>query len=133
MFDRATGVAVIKNNKVLLGLRTDGQGWSLAGGKMEESESVEQCAKRELFEEFNLTANKLEYIGQVSSQAIIRGVTCQVKPHIFICNEFSGEIKLRLEEMIEYKWFDLSEVKNIENIFPPSKEALKLITKKSTL
>lgn len=128
MFDRATGVAVIKNNKVLLGLRTDGQGWSLAGGKMEEGESVEQCAKRELFEEFNLTANKLEYIGQVSSQAIIRGVTCQVKPHIFICNEFSGEIKLRLEEMIEYKWFDLSEVKNIENIFPPSKEALKLIS-----
>ncbi len=40
----STGIAVIQDNKLLLGYRTDGQGWSLAGGKQEGSESLEECA-----------------------------------------------------------------------------------------
>ena len=125
----STGIAVIKNKKVLLGNRKDGQGWSLAGGKQEKNETLEECAYRELEEEFGLRANHLEYVGKVFSEALVKGIVRKVAPSIYICHEFEGEIKLQESEMLSYQWMDLKETLKIENLFLPSKEAIKIILK----
>ncbi|MBF8982509.1 NUDIX domain-containing protein [Lutibacter sp. B2] len=125
----STGIAVIKNKKVLLGDRKDGQGWCLAGGKQEPGETLEECAYRELEEEFGLRAKELKYVGKVFSEAVVKGTVKKVSPSIYICDEFEGEIKLQESEMLSYQWIDLKEALKIENIFLPSKEAIKKILK----
>ncbi|WZL74114.1 NUDIX domain-containing protein [Clostridiaceae bacterium 35-E11] len=129
MFDKATGVAVIQGHRLLFGLRTDGQGWSLAGGKLEDGESKEECAKRELFEEFGITAHSLTYIGQVSATAYIKGKNQKVKPHIFACASFSGDVDINPKEMKSFRWFSMEDIETMENVFPPSAAAIPLIKK----
>jgi 8-oxo-dGTP pyrophosphatase MutT (NUDIX family) len=53
-------VIVHKNGKVLLQLRRDNGCWGYHGGCVELGETVEETAKRELFEETGLVANKLD-------------------------------------------------------------------------
>lgn len=48
--------------------RTDCGSWGYAGGSVELGESVEQTAKRELFEETGLKAQKLELLGVYSGE-----------------------------------------------------------------
>ncbi len=88
----STGIAVIQDNKLLLGYRTDGQGWSLAGGKQEGSESLEECALRELYEEFGLKSDSLEYLGQVNLRLLLIINTNQCI-HTYMCVEIS-KVKL---------------------------------------
>lgn len=52
------GVFVLRNNKLLLGLRRGAHGsgtWALPGGHLEFGESVADCARREVLEETGLT------------------------------------------------------------------------------
>ena len=125
-----TGIAVIQDNKLLLGYRTDCQGWSLAGGKQKKNESLEECASRELFEEFNITSNQLEYLGQVKSKAIVNKKSQEVQPHIYICKDFSGEVKVDRDEILNYMWVNLRMGANIPKLYPPTEEAIHLLLKK---
>lgn len=55
-------IIVIKDSRVLLGKRTGSHGsgtWQFPGGHLEYGERVEDCAKRELFEETGLTIRHL--------------------------------------------------------------------------
>ena len=45
---------------MLLGKRTDNHQWGYAGGSIELGETVEEAAKRELFEEMGLVADEME-------------------------------------------------------------------------
>ena len=65
------GIMVLKEEKILLGLRNpdkekasselQGQGtWTMPGGKVEFMETLEAAAKRELAEETDLIAKKLD-------------------------------------------------------------------------
>lgn len=126
----STGIAVIQDNKLLLGYRTDGQGWSLAGGKQEHNESLEECAHRELFEEFGITSNKLEYLGQIKSKAYIGNKKQVVEPHIYICHDFSGQVKVDRREILNYMWVNLRMGANIPKLFPPTEEAIHLLMDK---
>lgn len=125
MLDKCTGIIVLKENKILLGLRADGQGWCIAGGKMEENETPYECAIRELKEEFGVAALNLDYLGQVESRALVKGIERAVKPHIFLCKQFTGEIEIAINEMLEYKWVKFDEIEEIDNFFLPSKKAIK--------
>ncbi len=62
----AVGVAaiVIKNGKVLLGKRKGAHGsgtWAFPGGHLEFNESIEDCAKREVFEETGLSVKNTRF------------------------------------------------------------------------
>jgi ADP-ribose pyrophosphatase YjhB (NUDIX family) len=126
---KGCGVIVLKHaTKVLFGKRTDNQGWSLAGGKLEKNETTDIAAYRELDEEFSLSAVDLVKVGSIKSKAKVRGVVSDTESDIFLCEEWVGTPRPQLEEMSQLIWLTREEYENTqETIFPPSKEALKLI------
>jgi 8-oxo-dGTP diphosphatase len=59
------GVMVIKDGKVLLGMRKGSHGageWSWPGGHMEYMESFEGCAKREVMEEAGIEIENVRFL-----------------------------------------------------------------------
>jgi 8-oxo-dGTP diphosphatase len=57
-------VIVIKNGKVLLGKRKGSHGsgyWAFPGGHLEMNESIEACARREVFEETGISIKNIRY------------------------------------------------------------------------
>ena len=57
-------VIVIKNGKILLGKRKNSHGdgtWAFPGGHLEFSESIKDCARREIFEETGIQIKNLRY------------------------------------------------------------------------
>ena len=48
-------VVVLKNNRILLNLRSDTHTWGIPGGAIELGETLEETAARELKEETNLS------------------------------------------------------------------------------
>ncbi len=95
-----------------------------AGG-LELGETVEEAAKRKLLEETGLVANSLQLLGVFSGENMRytypNGDKVSIVQIIYICNDFSGDIKREREEVSELKWFDINEIPN--NISPPDKKA----------
>ena len=56
----ASIICVDSDGRLLLGKRSDNHKWGYSGGSVEIDERVEDCAKRELYEEMGLTAEELE-------------------------------------------------------------------------
>jgi 8-oxo-dGTP pyrophosphatase MutT (NUDIX family) len=122
------GAGVIIENeegKVLLGRRRDNGLWDLGGGGMELGESLEDCAKRELFEEMGLTAHSLEFLDIFSGRPPITCPSGDIIEHIaviYICRDFGGEIKAQEEEVRELRWFSVDTlIKDITQITLPSR------------
>ena len=124
------GVMVIKENKILLGLRNpdkikasselQGQGtWTMPGGKVEFMETLIDAAKRELKEETNLEATNLELLCVSDDMTD----TAHYVTVGFIVNEYTGEEKtMEPETILEWKWFDLNDLP--ENLYKPSAKCI---------
>lgn len=56
MLSAGATIVVLKENKILLNLRSDTNTWGIPGGAIELGETLEQTAARELKEETNLSA-----------------------------------------------------------------------------
>ena len=95
--------------------------WIGIGGKFEEGESPEDCARREAKEETNLSLGKLGYRG------IITFVTENETEymHLFTCTDFSGALKETCDEGT-LEWVDVDKVYDLP-IWEGDKIFLRLI------
>lgn len=124
------GASVIvedKQGRVLLQLRSDNHCWGYAGGSVELDEVVEEAAKRELFEETGLIANRLELFGVFSGKDMHyvypNGDEVSNVDVVFLCKDYEGTIKCQENEVDDLRFFAASEFP--ENISPPNQKPLK--------
>jgi 8-oxo-dGTP diphosphatase / 2-hydroxy-dATP diphosphatase len=97
---------VEKDGQVLLGMKKRGFGaghYNGFGGKVEEHETIEGAAARELFEEASVTALSLEKIGQLAF-TFRDEPDLELEMHIFKTKDFIG-VPVESEEM-QPQWFD---------------------------
>ena len=100
---------VHKDDKVLLGLKKRGFGegrWNGFGGKLEEGETIEEAAKREMFEESGLTVEDINKCGILEFRVL--GDTEILEVHIFKALDFEGK-PVESDEM-KPDWFGVDEL-----------------------
>lgn len=122
----ASVIVVDAENRVLLQLRSDNHCWGYAGGSVELDEVVEETAKRELYEETGLIAQRMELFGVFSGPD-----THYVYPNgdevsnvdvVYVCREYTGELHCQPGEVDELRFFRLDEIP--ENVSPPIRRPL---------
>ena len=130
VFTECAGVMVIKNGHVLLGKRVQGDGWALAGGKVDPvdwegrgHERFIRCATRELKEEFGITATQMVLFCIITAVANVKGERHIVSPNIFLCTDWL-DAPTPTAEMPELKWFPIEKEIFDEHLFEPTKAAL---------
>lgn len=113
---QCAGSVIIENEKgeILLGKRTDNHKWGYAGGSIELNETVEECAKRELFEEMGLIADELEFFMVNSGPEVHyiypNGDEVYNVEIIYLCRKYHGTLKRQEEEVEELCFFALADI-----------------------
>jgi ADP-ribose pyrophosphatase YjhB (NUDIX family) len=101
----AASVAIIREGKVLLIKRAYAPYqhlWTLPGGRMEEGETIEQCAIREVQEELGLAVRNVR---PVMEQNLGREGNFRLA--VFVTRDFSGVLRPS-DEVADHKWVDPS-------------------------
>lgn len=108
------GIMIMRDNKVLLGLRkgSHGQGeWSFPGGHLEWGETLFQTAKRETMEEVGLEVSDLQLISVADE---VRYIDSDDKHYLNIgvfARSSTGEPQLMEPDKCEkWAWFDLNDL-----------------------
>jgi 8-oxo-dGTP diphosphatase/2-hydroxy-dATP diphosphatase len=101
---------VFNGPTVLLGLKKAGLGvgnWNGFGGRVDEGETIEDAAVREVAEEAGIDVSHLEKVGILEFESQAReGETLEV--HVFKTSRFTGEPK-ETDEM-KPQWFSLDDL-----------------------
>ena len=121
------------DKKILLqergGISKSGEEWAFFGGKIEDGETKEQAAIREIKEELNFELKNTNYLGQVSG--IVTDLTGNQKnlvEEVFITKISSDLSQFKLGEGIGMKLFTLTEARKLK-IVPVDFKALDLAEK----
>ncbi len=109
------GVIIInEKNEILLGKRTDNGYWDYPAGSMEIGESFEECARREVSEETGLVCGELEFLMEISGEDSFyeypNGDQVYLAVIIYICHDFSGEMKVQEDEAVIQKFFPIDQL-----------------------
>lgn len=110
---------VTEGEKVLLGMKKRGFGagrWNGFGGKVQERESIEQAATREVEEEAGIKVKNIKEVGVHEFE--FEGNPEILEVHVFKTSEYEGE-PIETEEM-RPKWFAFDEVP-YEDMWPDDK------------
>jgi 8-oxo-dGTP diphosphatase / 2-hydroxy-dATP diphosphatase len=100
---------VCGDGKILLGMKKRGFGegrWNGFGGKVEEGETIEEGARRELQEEVGIEATTLEKVGVIDFT--FENDPKELEVHIFKISDFSGTPE-ESEEM-RPEWFPYANI-----------------------
>lgn len=100
---------IIQNDKILLGFKKRGFGmnkWNTFGGKLDKGETYEEAAKREVFEECELSVVSLEEKATLNFSWVNNKDKFEV--HVFQTLDFTGQ-PVESEEMLP-QWFDLAKI-----------------------
>lgn len=119
------GVIVIKDNKVLLGKRRGSHGegsWCFPGGHLEFNEELEDCAKREVFEEAGIK------IKNVRTGTFTNDIFEKEGKHyvtLFLVSDYdSGDVRIMEPDKFEkWDWFEWNKLP--KPLFIPIQNLLK--------
>ncbi len=109
MIKKLTLCIVHNHPKVLLGMKKRGFGagrWNGFGGKVESGETIENAAKREVWEEAGIKVADIEKVGHINFEFVGDPVILEV--NIFKVGNFSGE-PVETDEM-KPQWFHKDEI-----------------------
>lgn len=124
----ASIICVDKDGRILLGKRSDNKKWGYSGGAVEIDEYVEDCAKRELFEEMGLVAEELEFFfvnsGPEAHYIYPNGDEVSNFEVIYLCRKWHGEPKSLDGEMLDLRFFACDEI-DLSEISPPIRRVVK--------
>ena len=125
----ASIICVDDAGRILLGKRSDNHKWGYSGGSVEIDERVEDCARRELYEEMGLIAEELEFFyvnsGPEAHYIYPNGDEVSNFEIIYICRKWHGEPKAADGEMEDLRFFSCDEI-DLDEISPP----IRLVVKK---
>lgn len=128
-FGVGVGVLVVRDNKVLLGLRNsdaqkassdlNGEGtWTMPGGKLDKGETLQNAALRELKEETDLEPVEIRAFCvqddmTTTAHYTTVGFFAALKPG-------DEPTTMEPEEITKWQWFDINALPL--NLYPPSKK-----------
>lgn len=112
-------VVVLKDNKILLNLRSDTGTWGIPGGALELGETLEQTAARELKEETNLEAEKFTLLTVFSGQDFYfkypNGDMLYSVITLYLASGVKGELKTADGESFALRYFGKKELPGLES------------------
>lgn len=112
-------VVVLKDNKILLNLRSDTNTWGIPGGALELGETLEETAERELKEETNLEAESFTLLTVFSGKDFYfkcpNGDETYSVVVLYLANNVTGNLKITDGESFELKYFSKNELPSLES------------------
>jgi 8-oxo-dGTP diphosphatase len=100
------GVMIVRDGKILLGQRKGAHGESTygwCGGHVEHGETLEEAAKREVFEETGIEVRSLDFL-------CVSNIIEYGKHYLdieFQCSDFEGEPRvLEPDRVVAWEWYD---------------------------
>ena len=104
------GVIIIRDGKILLAERKGSHGentWASAGGHLEFGETLEECAKREAFEDSGIHVQRMTFL-------CVSNIVAYDRHYIDV--EFLGDLGIQIPKIQEQdsfanlQWFSVSEL-----------------------
>lgn len=87
--------------------------WCIPKGHLEQDETSEQAALREVFEETGLEAQIIQHLGEVNYQFIQDGAKISKTVHVYLMQQTGGELSFDKDphkEASELEWVQVSEL-----------------------
>ena len=87
--------------------------WCIPKGHLEQDETSEQAAIREVFEETGLEAQIIQHLGEVNYQFIQDGLKISKTVHVYLMQQTGGELSFDKDphkEASELEWVQVSEL-----------------------
>ncbi len=116
------GATVIVRNErgeILLQKRSDTGTWGLPGGAMEPGESLEQTARRELWEETGLSADPFRLVDVVSGPELFFSYPNGDQVHtvvvLYEAMAVTGSLKINDDESLDLRYFLMDALPELES------------------